>query len=119
MLSVRNAENVRDCAMIQRRAKFGTQAANDNCVRAPRAPSALSKIIRFPETRSEPLRLSARSLLVGGFAGVVLFALCGAFLVGLAAVGVLALVVAVLELFRYPRRNRRRGAVEHQVVRYP
>jgi hypothetical protein len=45
--------------------------------------------------------------------------LCSAFLVGLAMVGLLALAVAVLGLFRYPRRHRRRGAVEHQVVRYP
>ncbi len=88
-------------------------------MRAPRAPSVISKIIRFPRTRAERFQLGPRSLLIVIFALLVLLVLCSAFLVGLAMVGLLALAVAVLGLFRYPRRHRRRGAVEHQVVRYP
>ena len=105
--------------MIQRRAKFGIKAANDNHMRPRRAPSVISKIIRFPRARAEPFQLGPRSLLIAGFALLVLVALCSAFLVGLALVGLLALAVAALGLFRYPRPNRRHRAVEHQVVRYP
>jgi hypothetical protein len=105
--------------MLQRRAKFGIKAANDNRVRPPRAPSVISKIISFPGRRSEPFHLGARSLLVGGFSGLVLLALCGAFLLGLAAVGLLALGVVLIELVRQLRRYRQTGAAEHPVVRYP
>ena len=42
----------------------------------------------------------ARSLLIAGFAGIVLVALSGAVLVGLAAVGVLAAVVGGFDLVR-------------------
>ena len=46
------------------------------------------------------LRPYARALLVAGFAGIVLIALSGAVLVGLAAVGLLAAVVGGFNLVR-------------------
>jgi hypothetical protein len=48
----------------------------------------------------EPLRMGLKPLLIVTFAGLVLIALSSAFLLGLAAVGLLALVVGGFELFR-------------------
>jgi hypothetical protein len=57
-----------------------------------------------------------RSLLILGFAGVVLVALSGAILVGLAAVGVLAAVVGGFDLVRRQiwRPARPPLALDHQ-----
>jgi hypothetical protein len=53
-----------------------------------------------PLARSQPLSMSPRSLLIAGFSAFVLVALSGAFLVGLALVGVLAALIGGLELVR-------------------
>jgi hypothetical protein len=53
-----------------------------------------------PLPQPQPFRLGPRSLLILGFAGIVLVALSGAVLVGLAAVGVLAAVVGCFDLVR-------------------
>jgi hypothetical protein len=53
-----------------------------------------------PLPQPQPFRLGTRSLLILGFAGIVLLALFGAVLVGLAAVGLLAAVVGCFDLVR-------------------
>ena len=53
-----------------------------------------------PLPQPQPFRLGPRSLLILGFAGIVLVALSGAVLIGLAAVGVLAAVVGCFDLVR-------------------
>ena len=53
-----------------------------------------------PLSQPQPFRPGPRSLLILGFAGIVLLALFGAVLVGLAAVGVLAAVVGGFDLVR-------------------
>ena len=58
-------------------------------------------------TQPQPFRLGPRSLLILGFAGIVLVALSGAVLVGLAAVG---LVTAVVGGFDQVRRQLWRPA---------
>lgn len=55
---------------------------------------------RFAASSPEPFRVGPRPLAIAALGGVILVALCSAFLVGLAAVGVLALAVAVGELAR-------------------
>ena len=54
------------------------------------------------------------ALLVFGFSGLVLTLLCGAFLLGLAAVGVVASAVAATELGRALLRRRVVVAAVHQ-----
>jgi hypothetical protein len=75
---------------------------------------------RFIEAvaRSEPWRLGPRGLLIGAFAASVLVALSGAFLVGLAVVGVVAAVIAGFELVRrqlWPPAKAPAGAFDHHV----
>jgi hypothetical protein len=68
--------------------------------------------------RSEPLRLGPRALLIGAFAASVLVALSGAFLIGLAVVGVVAAVVAAVELVQrhlWRPAKAPAGALDHQV----
>ena len=48
--------------------------------------------------KPEPWRLGPRALVIGAFAASVLVALSGAFLIGLAVVGVVAAIVASVEL---------------------
>ena len=67
-----------------------------------------------PLTRPQPLSMSLRSLLIAGFSAFVLVALSGAFLVGLALVGVLAAFIGGLELVR--GQLWRKPALGDQVV---
>ena len=55
---------------------------------------------RNPVAGHEPLRIGLRALLVVAFAGLILVALSSAFLLGLAAVGVLAVTVTTFQLLR-------------------
>jgi hypothetical protein len=66
----------------------------------------------------EPFRIGARPLLIVGFSALVLVALCSAFLIGLAVVGLLAVVIVAYELIRGLARPARAplGALDHQVV---
>jgi hypothetical protein len=68
--------------------------------------------------RPEPWRLGPRGLLIGAFAASVLVALSGAFLIGLAVVGVVAAVIAGFELVHRhlsPRAKAPAGAFDHHV----
>jgi hypothetical protein len=71
-----------------------------------------------PLAPPEPFRIGARPLLIVGFSVFVLVALCGAFLIGLAVVGLLAVVIVAFELIRRLSRPARPplGALDHQVV---
>src|SRR5947209_8592766 len=96
--------------MMRRPVISWTRAANDNG-RLPSAADMSAMPVLFRRggltlVRSEPVRISARPLLIVGFSGVILVALCGAFLVGLAAVGIMAAAMAGFELARrYVRRK--------------
>jgi hypothetical protein len=66
----------------------------------------------------EPWRLGPRTLLIGAFAASVLVALSGAFLIGLAVVGVVAAIVAGIELVHRhlgPPAKAPAGAFDHRV----
>jgi hypothetical protein len=66
---------------------------------------------------TEPLRIGLRPLLIVAFSGMILVALCGAFLLGLAFIGVLAGAVAGFELLRrYLRRPAHLAAADQQVL---
>jgi hypothetical protein len=71
-----------------------------------------------PLAPPEPFRIGARPLLIVGFSVFVLVALCGAFLIGLAVVGLMAVVIVAFELVRRLSRPARTplGALDHQVV---
>jgi hypothetical protein len=87
--------------MFQRPSPSWGKAANDNFildrrrVAAPTAP-------RFPLGLglASGTGCGVRPLLVLGFAGLMLVVLCGAFLLGLAAVGLLAISICGVELVR-------------------
>jgi hypothetical protein len=66
----------------------------------------------------EPFRIGARPLLIIGFSAMVLVALCSAFLIGLVAVGLLAVVIGAFELVRSLSRPARPplGVLDHPVV---
>jgi len=119
--------------MKQRRRRAGIRAANDNhpfwnraAARPARDFSGMPFIQRRQHPRQadplgppEPLRIGARPLLIAGFSALVLLALLGAFLVGLAIVGLLALVVGAFELARGQLCRPARpplGALDHPVV---
>lgn len=77
-------------------------------------PQPLSMSIAHEDGRKRPF---ARSLLIAGFSAFVLVALSGAFLVGLALVGVLAALIGCLELVRAQLcRKPALGALDRQVV---
>jgi hypothetical protein len=66
----------------------------------------------------EPWCLGPRTLLIGAFAASVLVALSGAFLIGLAVVGVVAAIVAGIELVHrhlWPPAKAPAGAFDHHV----
>ena len=67
---------------------------------------------------SEPFRVGARPLLIAGFSALVLVALCGAFLIGLAVVGLMAVVIVAFEVVRRLSRPARPPlcGLDHQVV---
>jgi hypothetical protein len=71
-----------------------------------------------PLASPEPFRIGARPLLIVGFSVFVLVALCSAFLIGLAVVGLMAVVIVAFELVRRLSRPARTplGALDHQVV---
>jgi hypothetical protein len=69
-----------------------------------------------PIAPAEPLRIGVRPLLVAAFSGVILVALSGAFLLGLAVVGLMAGAVAGGELLRrHLGRHRRLVALDGPV----
>jgi hypothetical protein len=87
-------------------------AANDNLPpdrRSQLRPDGLQMPVarrRFAASNPEPFRLGPRPLAIAAFAGLILVALCSAFLIGLAAVGVLAIAVAAGEVaHRYLHRR--------------
>jgi hypothetical protein len=72
-----------------------------------------------PIPPTEPPRNGTQPLLIAGFSAVVLVALSGAFLIGLAVVGLLAAAISGFDLVR--RRIWRPGrpslgALDHQVL---
>jgi hypothetical protein len=89
--------------MFQRPSPSWGKAANDNFI-LDRRRVAAKPILRLPPVRglvrSGGAGCGVRPLLVLGFAGLTLVLLCGAFLLGLAAVGLLALAICVVELVR-------------------
>ena len=87
--------------MMRRPDRSGIKAANDNVMLMLTSPR------RYPIARSEPFRIGPRTLLIAGFAGLILVALSGAFLIALAVVGLLAAAIAGGRLVR---RHLRRGA---------
>ena len=107
--------------MMRRPVISWKRAANDN-VPPPRAAGRARRPLRphrsaVPLARSEPFRIAARPLLIVAFSILLLAALCGAFLIGLAAVGVLAAAIASMELARrHLRRKPSLGVLDHQVV---
>jgi hypothetical protein len=88
--------------MFQRPSPSWGKAANDNFILdrdrairpAPRLPLAPNAVT------SDATGCGLRPLLVLSFAGLILVALCGAFLLGLAAVGLLAIAICGFELVR-------------------
>jgi len=93
-------------------------AALGSAQEPPEMPSCETAIFRDPISRPEPFRIGARPLLIGLFAGAVLVALSGAFLIGLAVIGLLAAAIASFELAgRHLRRPAKPpvGALDHQV----
>ncbi len=89
--------------MLQRILPPRTKAANDNFVMRRRAARPVRMAERGNAAASgrsfvgAPLRLGLRPLMMFAFAGLVLLALSSAFLIGLAAVGLLALAVGGFE----------------------
>jgi hypothetical protein len=107
--------------MMRRPVISWKRAANDNFppLRASDVSHMpfLSRRDPLPLVRSEPFRIGARPLLIVGFSLVLLVALCGAFLIGLAAVGVMAAAIAAFELARrYLRRKAPLGVLDHQAA---
>jgi hypothetical protein len=108
-------------AMMRRPVISWKRAANDNFP-PPRAQDVLhmpflARHHSLPLMRSEPFRIGARPLLIVCCSLVILVALCGAFLVGLAAVGVMAAAIAAFELARrYLRRKTPLGVLDHQAA---
>ena len=107
--------------MMRRPVTSWKRAANDN-VPAARVRDRSRRPIpphrsAVPLVRSQPLRVGARPLLIVGFSILLLAALCGAFLIGLAAVGVLAAAITGVEVMRrHLRRKPPLGVLDHQVV---
>jgi hypothetical protein len=115
--------------MMQRPAPGGRKAANDNVMVSDRghARSApdLSPLPIFdaiydaPLARSEPFRISVRPLLVAGFSGLILVALSGACLIGLAAIGLVAGALGSVGLLgRHLGSARTLGTPNPQVLGY-
>jgi hypothetical protein len=114
--------------MKQRRLRARIKAANDNYPpwdRASARPAQDLPPMPFLPPRygvqlapPEPFRIGARPLLITGFSALVLVALCGAFLIGLAVVGLMAVVIVAFELVRRLSRPARPplGVLDHQVV---
>jgi hypothetical protein len=78
------------------------KAANDNFILDPARVAARRALRLSPVRPPVPwhARLGKRPLLVLSFAGVTLVALSSAFLLGLAAVGLLVIVMCGVELIR-------------------
>jgi hypothetical protein len=117
-----------DHLMKRQRPRARIKAANDNSpvpgrVTA-RPPLDLPPMPFIPPRYAvqlappEPFRIGARPLLIVGFSALVLVVLCSAFLIGLAVVGLLAVVIVACELIRGLSRPARPplGALDHQVV---
>jgi Flp pilus assembly protein TadB len=114
--------------MMQRLVRRELQAANDNLIRARGArPRSAQDLLRMPfiprpanagaSSPSGPRRRGLRPLLIVALSGLVLVALCGAFLLGLAFVGLFAAAVAAIELVRrHLRRPPRLIAFDQPVA---
>ena len=100
--------------MLRRPALLRTRAANDNLelprLGARRVPPLLLVGMIHPRgnpaRRSQPFRPGLWPLLMLGFSGLVLTILCGAFLIELAAVGLLAAGISGFDLLRAHLRRR-------------
>jgi hypothetical protein len=85
-----------DHAMRQRPGPARRKAANDNVMLSKRRPARSATNLSptplhdAPRARPEPFRIGLRPLLVAGFSGLILVALSGACLIGLAAIGLVA-----------------------------
>jgi 8-oxo-dGTP pyrophosphatase MutT (NUDIX family) len=81
-----------DHAMRQRPGPARRKAANDNVMPSKRRPARSAPDLSptphhdAPRARPEPFRIGLRPLLVAGFSGLILVALSGACLIGLAAI---------------------------------
>jgi hypothetical protein len=89
--------------MFQRPSPSWGKAANDNFVLDRNHAATRPALHLQPISNSVPSGATGcglRPLLVLSFAGLILMVLCGAFLLGLAAVGLLALAICAVELVR-------------------
>jgi hypothetical protein len=88
--------------MFQRPSPSWGKAANDNFILDRRRAARLApRLPLMPGVApSGGTGCGLRPLLVLSFAGLILVALCGAFLLGLAAVGLLAVAICGFELVR-------------------
>ena len=88
--------------MFQRPSPVRGKAANDNFILDPGRVAARRALRLSPVRPAVPwhTRLGKRPFLVLSLAGVTLVALSSAFLLGLAAVGLLAIVICGVELIR-------------------
>jgi hypothetical protein len=100
--------------MSMLRSGFSASAANDNFT-PPRGTSRRPPIGGFGASNKTPriagsqtFRVAMRLILIASFSGLVLVAVSGAFLIGLALVGLLAAGVAAFDLIR--RRVSRSAA---------
>jgi hypothetical protein len=99
------------------------KAANDNSKIPSRGGSArragVDVVVRNPRVPStETFRVIVRLLPIAGFSAVVLLGVSGAFLIGLAVVGVLAAAVAGFDLVRR-HLHRLAGASPWRLERRP
>jgi hypothetical protein len=87
--------------------------STQDLLRMPFIPRRPDQLVPSPQ----PLRVGVRPLLIVAFSGLILVALCGAFLLGLAAVGFVAGAVAAFEIVRrYFRRPPRLVALDRPVI---
>jgi len=101
-------------SLKRRPALAGREPANDNAVLCdPRITLMTSRRHSDNATvATERFHIGPRPLMIAAFAGVLLVALSGAFLLGLAAVGVFAVAAGAFELVRQ-HLVRRPLAAEH------
>ena len=111
--------------MMQRPAPAGRKAANDNVMVSERGHARFAPdlspmpIYDAPLARSEPFRIGVRPLLVAGFSGLILIALSGACLIGLAAIGLVAGALGSVDLLgRHLGSSRTLGTPNPQVLGY-
>ena len=104
--------------MIERSARARSKPANDNIEPFPAQPTQVTIMPRtsrrHPTMPAASLRIGSRALLIAGL--VILVALSGALLIGLAVVGLLAVAIGGLEIIRRQFRRKPLGGLDQQVV---